>query len=484
MSTNNVNSGRKRRRIVVIGGVAAGTSAASKAKRVDADADVKIVQEENVVSYGACGIPYLIEGIVTNIEELIERPPDLFKSKYGIDVVVNTRAYKIDRLKKQVYSTNIQDNNKTIFDYDCLIVATGARAIVPKINGINQEGVFFVRNYADGMRINNSKITKNANSCTIVGAGLVGLEMGEAFKQRGLTHRKVGGREIDSLEASNGDGIIDVTLVEMAEHVLPNILDKDMAKIVQRELEDNGVKIILGEHIEEIQGRDEKVNGVKTNTGRKIESDFVVVGTGVRPNSEIAIDAGMVIGHSNAIKVDEYMRTNIPDIYAAGDCATARSYVTNKDTYLPLGTTANKQGRVAGENAAGGNARFRGIAGSAITKVFDLFVGKTGLTSQEALRNGFDPVEHLIEDTTRASYYPDNKPIWIKIVADRNSGRALGSQIVGGEGVKERIDLVSLALLLKADITDLANYDACYVPPASPVWEPVNIAASQIAKKL
>jgi CoA-dependent NAD(P)H sulfur oxidoreductase len=223
---------------------------------------------------------------------------------------------------------------------------------------------------------------------------------------------------------------------------------------------------------------------VKTNTGRKIESDFVVVGTGVRPNSEIAIDAGMVIGHSNAIKVDEYMRTNIPDIYAAGDCATARSYVTNKDTYLPLGTTANKQGRVAGENAAGGNARFRGIAGSAITKVFDLFVGKTGLTSQEALRNGFDPVEHLIEDITRASYYPDNKPIWIKIVADRNSGRALGSQIVGGEGVKERIDLVSLALLLKADITDLANYDACYVPPASPVWEPVNIAASQIAKKL
>jgi NADPH-dependent 2,4-dienoyl-CoA reductase/sulfur reductase-like enzyme len=308
--------------------------------------------------------------------------------------------------------------------------------------------------------------------------------MGEAFKQRGLTHREVGGREIDSLEASNGDGIIDVTLVEMAEHVLPNILDKDMAKIVQRELEDNGVKIILGERIEEIQGRDEKVNGVKTNTGRKIESDFVVVGTGVRPNSEIAIDAGMVIGHSNAIKVDEYMRTNIPDIYAAGDCATARSYVTNKDTYLPLGTTANKQGRVAGENAAGGNARFRGIAGSAVTKVFDLFVGKTGLTSQEALRNGFDPVEHLIEDITRANYYPDNKPIWIKIVADRNSGRALGSQIVGGEGVKERIDLVSLALLLKADITDLANYDACYVPPASPVWEPVNIAASQIAKKL
>ena len=343
MSTNNVNSGRKRRRIVVIGGVAAGTSAASKAKRVDADADVKIVQEENVVSYGACGIPYLIEGIVTNIEELIERPPDLFKSKYGIDVVVNTHAYKIDRLKKQVYSTNIQDNNKTIFDYDCLIVATGARAIVPKINGINQEGVFFVRNYADGMRINNSKITKNANSCTIVGAGLIGLEMVEAFKKRvHLTDRGLEGRGIQSkgrTSSSSDDDhydAMDVTLVEMADHVLPNMLDTSMAKIVQRELEDNGVKIILGERVEEIQGKDGKVNGIKTNTDRKIDSDLVIVGTGVTPNSEIARDAGIVLGHSNAIKVDEYMRTNIQDIFAAGDCSTARNYITNKDTYVPL----------------------------------------------------------------------------------------------------------------------------------------------------
>ena len=178
------------------------------------------------------------------------------------------------------------------------------------------------------------------------------------------------------------------------------------------------------------------------------------------------------------------MRTNIPDIFA-GDCATARNYITNKDIYLPLGTTANKQGRVAGENAAGGNAMFRGIAGSAITKVFDLFIGKTGLTSEEALREGFDPVEEVIESITRAGYYPGNKPIWIKIVADRKSGRVLGSQIVGGEGVKERIDLIALALLLKADIKDLATYDACYVPPASPVWEPVkDLAASQTAKQL
>jgi NADPH-dependent 2,4-dienoyl-CoA reductase/sulfur reductase-like enzyme len=380
---------------------------------------------------------------------------------------------------------------KTVFDYDCLIVATGARATVPKLEGVNQEGVFFIRNYTDGMRINDSKITKNANSCTIVGAGLIGLEMVEAFKKRvHLTDRGLEGRGIQSkgrTSSSSDDDYydaMDVTLVEMADHVLPNMLDTSMAKIVQRELEDNGVKIILGERVEEIQGRDGKVNGIKTNTERKINSDLVVVGTGVTPNSEIARDAGIVLGHSNAIKVDEYMRTNIQDIFAAGDCSTARNYITNKDTYLPLGTTANKQGRIAGENAAGGNAKFRGIAGSAITKVFDLFVGKTGLTSEEALRNGFEPVEDVIEDITRAGYYPDNKPIWIKVVADRKNGRVLGSQIIGGEGVKERIDLISIALLLKADVTDLASYDACYVPPASPVWEPINIAASQLAKKL
>jgi NADPH-dependent 2,4-dienoyl-CoA reductase/sulfur reductase-like enzyme len=460
----------EKKRIVVIGGVAAGTSAASKAKRIDPSADVTIIQEESVVSYGACGIPYVIEGIINNFEELVERPPDIFKSKYGIDIIINTRAYKIDRFRKQVHTRDLQSGKETILDYDSLVVATGARAAVPDLKGVNQEGVFLIRNYADGVKINDSTITKSADSCIIAGAGLIGLEMVEAFKKRGSV--RGGGRSMD------------VTLVEMADHVLPTMLDKNMAKIVEKELQDNGVRISLGERVEEILGVDGQVNGIKTNTKREINSDFIVLGTGVKPNSEIARDAGAELGSANAIKVDEHMKTNIPDVFAAGDCATARNYITNKEMYLPLGTTANKQGRVAGENAAGGNAKFRGIAGSAITKVFDLFIGKTGLTKEDALRNGFDPVEEVIEDITRARYYPNNKSIWIKIVADRKSGRVLGSQIVGGEGVKERIDLIALALLLKAEISDLASYDACYVPPASPVWEPVNIAASQAAKQL
>jgi len=461
------------KKILVIGGVAAGTSAASKAKRIDPDADVKIIQDERVVSCGACGIPYVIEGIVSDFQELIERSADIFKKEYQIDVITNTRAQRIDRDKKEVYTIDLQNRVETIYEYDSLVIATGARAIIPNIKGVDQtdgDDIFLIRNYEDGLKIYDSKKAKNASTCVVVGAGLVGLEMIEAFTKR-KARRKM-----------------DITVVEMSDHVLPTMLDKNMAKIVQRELESNGVKVITGEQVEEIVGnsisRDDNVKTIKTNTNRQIDTDFILLGTGVRPNSEIAKDTGIDLGYANAIKVNDYMRTNIPDIFSAGDCATARSYITNENMYIPLGTTANRQGRVAGENAAGGDARFRGIAGSAITKVFDLYIGKTGLTKQEALNYGFDPIEEEIESVTRAGYYPDSKPIWIKIIADRKSGRILGSQIVGGEGVKERIDLIALALLLKADLRDLSSYDACYVPPASPVWEPLNIAASQTAKQL
>ena len=461
MRSNN----NRRKRILVIGGVAAGTSAASKAKRIDPNAEIKILQEEPVVSYGACGIPYVIEGVIDDFRELIERTADEFKSKYDIDVIVNTQARKIDTVRKQVHAVDLKTNDELVFDYDSLIIATGARAIIPKIKGIdnNRQGIFLVRNYGDGIRIKNS--IQNINSCVIVGAGLIGIEMAEAFIKRG----------------------IDTTIVEMADHVLPSILDNNnnsIANIVKRELEDNGVKIILGERLEQVLGNGNNVKGIKTNKREMIATDFILLGTGVKPNSEIAKEAGIELGFANAIRVDNHMRTNIRGIFAAGDCATAKNYITNKDDYLPLGTTANKQGRVAGENAAGGGAIFKGIAGSAITKAFGLFIGKTGLSKEEALDNGFEPVEKEIESITRSGYYPSSKSIWIKIVADKKSQRVLGAQIVGGEAVKGRIDLIALALLLKANVSDLINYDACYVPPASPVWEPVNIAASQVAKLL
>ncbi|HKG89350.1 MAG TPA: FAD-dependent oxidoreductase, partial [Nitrososphaeraceae archaeon] len=452
----------------------AGTSAASKAKRLNPNAQITILQDEPLVSYGACGMPYVIEGLIDSFEKLIERPADEFKKQYDIDVLVNTRAEKINPFQQKVYAISLTSHKHISLDYDSLVIATGARPFIPPIRGVHLDGVVLLRNYGDGKKIK-SLITNGADSAIIVGAGLIGLEMAESFKKNGIDN---------------------VTIVEMADHVLPNILDEDLAKIVEKHLQDKGVRLRLGEKLVGIfggggrggnggsEGRNGKARGIKTTKG-SIESDLVLLGTGVRPNSEIARDAGIDLGYANAIKVDEYMRTNISNIFAAGDCATAKSYVTGKDTYLPLGTTANKQGRIAGENAAGGNAIFRGIAGSAISKSFDLYFGKTGLSFEEALKEGFEPTEETIESITRSGYYPNNKPIWIKIISDKKSnGRVLGSQIVGGEGVKGRIDLVALALLLNADIADLAGYDACYVPPASPVWEPINIAASQVIKTI
>ena len=484
------------KRILIIGGVAAGTSAASKARRIDPDAEIKIIQEEPVVSYGACGMPYVIEGLIDDFNRLIARPAERFKSKYNIDVIANTRAVKIDRLNKKVYAETLNHSdsrneysnavsNRLILDYDSLVIATGARSAVPKIKGIfvNDDtdtrvkrsstivkGLLLLRNYGDGIHIRDS--IRNSKSCVIVGAGLIGVEMAEAFRRRGM----------------------DVTIIEVSDRVLPSLLDEVMAGIIKKELEDNGVKVILGEALKGIvtslspssqQSSSTNVRyieAVRTTKNKEIPAELVLLGTGVRPNSHIAKDAGIELCVYDAIKVDEHMRTNIPDIFAAGDCATARNYITNKDIYLPLGTTANKQGRVAGENAAGGNAEFKGVAGSVITKTFDLLVGKTGLDKKEALENGFDPVEKEIKSVTRAGYYPDKKSIIIKLVADKKSRRILGAQIIGGEAVKGRIDLIAFALLTRATVDDLANYDACYVPPVSPVWEPINIAASQTAK--
>ena len=484
------------KRILIIGGVAAGTSAASKARRINPDAEIKIIQEEPVVSYGACGMPYVIEGLIDDFNRLIARPAERFKSKYNIDVIANTRAVKIDRLSKKVYAETLNHSdsrneysnaasNRLILDYDSLVIATGARSAVPKIKGIfvNDDtdtrvkrsstivkGFLLLRNYGDGIHIQDS--IRNSKSCVIVGAGLIGVEMAEAFRRRGM----------------------DVTIIEVSDRVLPSLLDEVMAGIIKKELEDNGVKVILGEALKEVvtslspssqQSSSTNVRyieAVRTTKNKEIPAELVLLGTGVRPNSHIAKDAGIELGVYDAIKVDEHMRTNVPDIFAAGDCATARNYITNKDIYLPLGTTANKQGRVAGENAAGGNAQFKGVAGSVITKTFDLLAGKTGLDKREALENGFDPVEKEIKSVTRAGYYPNKKSIIIKLVADKKSRRILGAQIIGGEAVKGRIDLIAFALLTRATIDDLANYDACYVPPVSPVWEPINIAASQTAK--
>jgi NADPH-dependent 2,4-dienoyl-CoA reductase/sulfur reductase-like enzyme len=371
IKSNDRSSGKKK--ILIVGGVAAGTSAASKARRIDPNADIKIIQEEPIVSYGACGIPYVIEGVIDDFSELIARSAEEFEKKYNIDIIENTRAVKIDVDNKQVHAetlsktdrnNNYNNDNSSYksnsnalmrFDYDSLVIATGARSVIPNIKGIivNKElsntstyrsstmvkGLLLLRNYVDGIYMRDWIKKEDSKSCVIVGAGLIGIEMVQAFRRRGM----------------------DVTIIEMADHILPSLLDKEMAEMVKQELENNGIKVILGERLQEVVTSSSPhsslssstpevryLERIRTSKNKEIATDLLLLGTGVRPNSEIARAAGIEVGVANAIKVDEHMRTNIRDIFAAGDCATARNYIINEDVYLPLGTTANKQGRVAG----------------------------------------------------------------------------------------------------------------------------------------
>jgi NADPH-dependent 2,4-dienoyl-CoA reductase/sulfur reductase-like enzyme len=305
------NKNKKKNKIVVIGGVAAGTSAASKAKRVDPDSDVTMLQDEPLVSYGACGMPYVIEGIIDSFEKLIERSADTFKRQYDIDVLVNTHAQRIDRIKQEIHATNLRNDEQMALEYDSLVIATSARPTIPPIKGVDLDGVVFLRNYGDGQKIK-AGIARNAQSTVIVGAGLIGLEMAEAFKK---------------------NGVDDVTIVEMADHVLPNIIDIDLARIVEKHLEDNGVKLRLGEKLVQVIGGSGKARGINTTKG-SIECDLVLPGTGVRPNSELVRDAGIELGYADAIKVDEYMRTNITNTYAAGDCARYCKKLCYRQRYL------------------------------------------------------------------------------------------------------------------------------------------------------
>ncbi|MGD2107595.1 MAG: FAD-dependent oxidoreductase [Nitrosopumilaceae archaeon] len=447
-------------KVLVIGGVAAGTTAASQAKRSKPDVDVTLVQEESHVSYGSCGMPYVFEKLVPSFDDLIVRSANEFKEKYGIKVFTNTKAIKISPPEKKVTCINTQTNEELVFEYDKLIIATGARSIQPPIKGIDQKNVFSLRTLTDGKNL--YKSIPNAKSCVIIGAGLVGLEMAEAFKNQGL----------------------DVTVIEMDTRILSRMVNENLSEIVSNHIVQKGVVLKLDEQVMEIS-TDKEDQKIVTTKNFTIKTDFVLVGVGVRPNSELAQEAGIDQGIAKAIKVDSKMRTNLADIYAVGDCATARNYVTDKDSYLPLGTTANKQGRIAGRNCVENDLySFEGIAASAITKVFDLLVGSTGLSLKDAQNEDFEAVENMIEGHTRAKYYPDGKKIWINLVADKSTHRILGAQIVGEEFVKGRIDQIALALFLKAKVEDLIHYDWCYVPPVSPVIDPLNIAASQLEKKL
>jgi len=419
-------------------------AAASRARKLDPQSQITVYEVSKYVSYSMCGIPYYISGVVTDLSKLVAYSPEQFRSERGIDVLTQVRVISADAGAHKLRFAGAGGEREQ--EYDILILATGARPWIPGIEGILLPGVHTVRQLEDAEAIRLE--AEKAGKVVIVGAGYIGLELSESFKSLGK----------------------DVTVLELLPRPMES-LDPDMSDLVTREVTDNGVRVVFNTKITAIEGKD-RVERVLTE-GESYPADLVVMATGVRPDVDLAKMMNIEIGTTGGIKVDERTRTSVEGVLAAGDNVEVKHLVTGKPAYLPMAQTANKMGYVAGANAAGKEARFPGVVGSAITKVFGLEIGCTGLTIQEAGRSGLRALGVTISSVTRANYHPDSKKIWVRLNYEEGSLRLLGGQVLGQEGVWGRTSVLSMALHSKSALTDLLFSDLPYAPPFGPVWDPL-----------
>jgi CoA-dependent NAD(P)H sulfur oxidoreductase len=456
----------EKERLLVIGGVAAGMSAASAAKRIKPDMEVTVLEKDYFISYGICSLPYYVSNEVKDFNSLITLTPEMAAEERGINVLTRHEALKIDADTRQVFVRDLEKGEESSMTYDKLVIATGALPIKPPLPGMDLRQIFEVRTLSDGVEIKKSvdeystEAQKRTMKAVLVGGGYIGMEMCESLRKRGVA----------------------VAVIEKVDRIL-GTMDVSITEIVERKILAEGVTLYKGTSVEGFAGQDGRLTKVLTDKG-EFDADIALLVIGARANAKLAVDAGIELGANGAIKVDEHMRTNVPNVYAAGDCAEALHLVTGKKVYIPLGTTANKQGRVAGENAAGMETVFEGIVGTAVTKVFDLEVARTGLSPIEAEREGLSYIVSTITGRSRSSAYPAGKPIVVTYVVEKGTGRLLGAQMVGEEGVAHRIDTLAACLYGKMTVADVARLDLAYAPPFATVWDPILIAANVALKKL
>jgi NADPH-dependent 2,4-dienoyl-CoA reductase/sulfur reductase-like enzyme len=449
-------------RLVVIGGDAAGMTAASRARRRRDRDELEIVAFERgaYTSYSACGIPYFVGELVSDVDELVARSPEEHR-KNGIDVRTGHEVVGIDVNRRRVRVRDFAGDGERDEPFDQLVVATGSVPARPDVPGADAEGIFGVQTLADGVTVRRAVDERAPRRAVVVGGGYVGLEMAEALVRRGL----------------------EVALVDRAEQPMAATLDLEMGAMLADALHAVGVTLHLGEAVDGFEADDGSVRAVHT-ANRSLPADIVVLGLGVRPNSELARSAGITVGDLGGIVTDDRMETSVAGVWAAGDCVESMDRITGLPVVVALGTHANKQGRVVGINATGGAARFPGVVGTAASKICAYQIARTGLTERQAGELDLDVVAATIESTTRAGYYPGAAPITVKVVAERPGGRILGAQIVGSEGAGKRIDVVATAIWNRMTVDEVASLDLSYAPPFSPVWDPVLIAARKAADQL
>jgi NADPH-dependent 2,4-dienoyl-CoA reductase/sulfur reductase-like enzyme len=442
-------------RLVIVGGDAGGMSAATQARRRRDASELQIVAFERggYTSYSACGIPYYVGGTVEELGTLVVRSPDEFRKNNEIDAYLHHEVTAIDVDARKVTVRDLANSAERREGFDQLVVATGATPIKPNWPGIDSDGVFGVQVLDDGVAIRRWVDDEKPTRAVVIGGGYIGLEMAEALKVRGM----------------------DVTLIDMARQPMTT-LDEDMGALVADQMRDLGIDLWLEERVTAIENVNGRVSAVVTEE-RTVPADIVMLGIGVRPNIELAEDAGIEIGPSGAISVDRQMCTSADGVWSAGDCAEKFHLVSRRRVSIPLGTHANKEGRVAGINIGGGYETFPGVVGTATSKICDIEVARTGLNESEATEAGFQYVTNTSDSTTRAGYFPDARPIKTKLVVEKQSGRLLGAQIIGEEGAAKRIDVLATALWNGMSVEQMLNIDLSYAPPFAPVWDPVLIAA-------
>jgi len=443
--------------ILVVGGVAAGMSAASQARRIDENLSIGVFEKNEYVSYAACGIPYMIDNEIADRDKLIAIDKDRFINERNIQIFTNSEVTGIDFSKKTV---SVNENGQTgNISYDKLVIATGARAFVPPIAGVESRNVFFLKNFNDGIRIQDFIKNSLPASGVLIGGGIIGLEMAESLRTLG----------IETIMIEKGDTIAAA-------------FDTGIQERINKELVSQDVSIRTGADIKKIEEHNKRLRIIYDNI--EVETDFIIVAVGIRPNTEFLKDSGLSMDGKGAIIVNEKSETNIPDVYSAGDCATVKHLITGENVYMPLGSTANKQGRVAGLQAAGISSEiFKGVVGTQFVKVFDLEVARTGLTEAEADKQGIAVEAADVEWKSRAGYCPRSRKIYVKIVINSETREVIGGQTSGKDGAALRANVIATAITSKMKLEDFAYLDLGYAPPFSPVWDSLHAAAQKLVKR-
>ncbi|MGR7026956.1 FAD-dependent oxidoreductase [Geodermatophilus sp. URMC 62] len=442
------------KRLVVIGGDAAGGSAASQAKKRQPDLDVVLFERGRATSYSACGIPYWIAGTVEREAQLVARTPEQHRAA-GLDVRMRTEVVGIDVDKGVVHWHDLETGAEGTEPYDDLVYATGSVPMRPPVEGIDAHGVYGVQVLDDGVALRAELDSGRVQRVVVVGGGYIGLEIAEACRIRGL----------------------DVTVVDLSAQPV-GTFDPDVGAVIAEAVRCEGIELVLSDGVAAIDvGPDGRARAVVTQSGRELPADLVVLGLGVRPNVRLAREAGIPLGTSGGVAVDQRMRTQVPGVWSAGDCVESVHRLSRQRVVVALGTHANKQGRVAGINIGGGYATFPGVIGTAITKICATEAARTGLSEAEAEAAGYAYVTAAVDSTTKAGYFPGASPIRVKMIAERRSGRLLGAQVVGREGAAKRVDALAIAIWNEMTVDEVLSLDLSYAPPFAPVWDPVLIAA-------